>query len=440
MAPNNDLEQKEAPCVRNRGNFSPAATLEPSGILEVRIMPVEETSARRSRRTFLQTSAVAAAAVAGFRIVTEPMLARAESGPFPKDAVVIDSNENPLGPCGVACAAVKDIASQGGRYSTWLTDELIKTFASIEGLKPEYVRAYPGSSSPLHYTVLTFTSPAKSFVTADPGYEAGMHAAKVAGARIVKVPLTKTYAHDMKAMLAAAPDAGVFYICTPNNPTGTLTSHSDIEFLLENKPKDSILLVDEAYIHFADTTSTFDLVKADKDLIVLRTFSKVYGMAGLRCGFAIGRPDLLEKMNGMSGWGAMPITAVAAASASLKDPRLVPERKHINTTVREATFQWLSKNGYSYVPSQSNCFMLDAKRPAKEVIDAMKAQNVFIGRPWPVWPTHVRITVGTQTEMERFQEAFQRVMTGGAAASLRVPRPESTRMNLDGTVVPGIRS
>lgn len=401
-------------------------------------MPVEESA--RSRRSFLQVSAAAAVAAAGFRIVTEPLLARgAESHPFPKDAVIIDANENPLGPCSVACEAVRDIASQGGRYSSWLTDDLVKAYSAMEGLKPEYVRAFPGSSCPLHYTVLAFTSPTKSFVTADPGYEAGMHAAKYAGARVVKVPLAKSYAHDVKAMLAAAPDAGVFYICTPNNPTGSLTSHEDIEFLLANKPKGSILLVDEAYIHFADATSTFDLVKADQDIVVLRTFSKAYGMAGLRCGFAIARPELLEKVASYAGWNAMPITAVAAATISLKDPRLIPERKRINATVREATFAWLSKNGHSFVPSQSNCFMLDAKRPAKEMIAAMKAQNVFIGRPWPVWPTHVRITVGTQTEMERFQEAFQRVMSGSTAAySLPSPAPRFT--NLDGVVVPATNS
>ncbi len=313
--------------------------------------------------------------------------------------------------------------------------DLIKTFAAAEGLKPEYIRAFPGSSGPLHYSVLAFTSPAKSYVTADPGYEAGAHAAKIAGARVVNVPLTKTYSHDVKAMLAAGPDAGMFYICTPNNPTGTLTSHSDIEFMLANKPKDSILLVDEAYIHFSDATTALDLVKADKDVIVLRTFSKIYGMAGLRCGFAIARPDLLEKMSAFSGWSAMPITAVAAASASLKDPQLVPDRKHINATIREATFEWLAKNGYSFVPSQSNCFMLDVKRPAKEVIAAMAAQNVFIGRPWPVWPTHVRITVGTQAEMERFQAAFQHVMSGTAAASLSAAPPASF-LSLDGLEIP----
>jgi histidinol-phosphate aminotransferase len=406
-------------------------------------MPVEENPACRSRRSFLQVSAAAAAVAVGFRVVTEPMLAHAGSlpypRPYPKDAVLINANENPLGPCGVACDAVNSVASQGGRYSDWMTTDLIKAFAAAEGLKPEYVRAFPGSSGPLHYSVLAFTSPTKSYVTADPGYEAGAHAAKASGARVAKVPLTSTYAHDVKAMLAAAPDAGMFYICTPNNPTGTLTSHSDIEFLLANKPKDSILLVDEAYIHFSDATTALDLVKADKDLIVLRTFSKIYGMAGLRCGFAIGRPDLLEKMTAFSGWSAMPITAVAAATASVKDPRLVPERKQINTTIREATFQWLAKNGYSFVPSQSNCFMLDAKRPVKEVIAAMAAQNVFIGRPWPVWPTHVRITVGTQAEMERFQGAFQRVMSGAAAASL-TPAPEASFLSLDGLVIPATRA
>ncbi|HXJ07230.1 MAG TPA: pyridoxal phosphate-dependent aminotransferase [Candidatus Acidoferrum sp.] len=402
-------------------------------------MPLEENPACRSRRSFLQLSAAAAAATVGFRIVTEPMLARADSRPFPKDAVVIDANENPLGPCGVACSAVTDMASQGGRYSMWMTDDLVKTFSDLQGLKPHYVLPFPGSSEPLHYSVLAFTSPAKSYVTADPGYEAGAHAAKISGARVVRVPLTKTYAHDVKAMLAAAPDAGVFYICSPNNPTGTLTSHSDIEYLLDHKPKGSILLVDEAYIHFADASSAVDLVKADKDVVVLRTFSKIYGMAGLRCGFGIARPELLEKVAEFSGWNAMPITAVAAATASLKDERLVPERKRINATIRQATCEWLSKNGYSFIPSQSNCFMVDAKRPAKEMIAAMAAQNVFIGRPWPVWPTYVRITVGTQPEMERFQEAFQRVMSGAATASL-TPTPEASFLNLDGLVIPASRA
>src|SRR5205823_13073543 len=122
------------------------------------------------------------------------------------------------------------------------------------------------------------------------------------------------------------------------------------------------------------------------------------------------RPDLLAKLENFSGWSAMPITALAAATASLKHEHLVSDRKKLNAEIRQKTFDWLGSHGYSYVPSQSNCFMLDTKRPAKEVIDAMAARNVFIGRAWPVWPTHVRITVGTKLEMEKFQAVFQEVM------------------------------
>jgi len=398
-------------------------------------MSSAEQASCSSRRSFLQLSALAATAAVGLRIVTEPMLAAAEAHTFPKDAVVINANENPLGPCEAARAAVSGIAAQGGRYSMWLTEELVKTFASAEGLKPEYVRAFPGSSDPLHFSVLTFTSPAKSYVTADPGYEAGMMAAKHSGARVVKVPLTASYAHDVKAMIVAAPDAGLFYICNPNNPSGTLTSHADVEFALANKPKDAVVLVDEAYIHFSGAASAIDLVKGDKDVIVLRTFSKLYGMAGLRCGFAIARPELLAKIGSYSGWGAMPITAVAAATASLQDPRIIAERRSINTAVREETFAWLDKNGYSYIRSESNCFLLDTKRPAKSFIASMAAQNVFIGRAWPVLPTYARITVGTRAEMEQFQSAFERTMKSPVVAAAQ-SFSTAERRYIDGLALP----
>jgi histidinol-phosphate aminotransferase len=365
---------------------------------------------RFSRRSFLHLSAAASAAAA-FRVMTEPMLAAAaRRKPHTKDAILIDSNENPLGPSQAARDAIAGIIPLGGRYSDNLTDELVQTFTQIEGLNPDYIHATVGSTPPLALSVLAFTSPQKSYVTADPGYEAGMNLAEKTGARVVKVPLTKTYAHDVKAMVTAAPDAGVFYICSPNNPTGTLTPHSDIEYLVANKPKDSIVVIDEAYIHFSEAPSTLDLVKAGKDVIVLRTFSKVYGMAGVRCGFVVARPDLLDKVLERGGWNFMPVTAVVAATASLKDPQLIPERRRINTTTRQQTFQWLDRNGYSYIPSESNCFLLDTKKPGQPVRDAMAKENVLIGRIWPVMPTCVRITVGTPEEMEKFQAAFQKVM------------------------------
>jgi histidinol-phosphate aminotransferase len=226
---------------------------------------------------------------------------------------------------------------------------------------------------------------------------------------VVKVPLTKSYAHDVKAMLAAAPDAGVFYVCSPNNPTGTVTSHSDVEYLVENKPKGSIVLVDEAYIHFADAVSVMDLVKAGKDVILLRTFSKIYGMAGLRAGAAIARPDLLSKVRQWSST-MMPITGMAAASASLKVKDLIPKRRKIMGDLREDTFSFLEKHNFSYVKSVSNCFMIDTKRNPRDVISAMAKENVYIGRVWQAWPTHVRVTVGSAEEMAKFKTAFLKVM------------------------------
>ncbi len=339
-------------------------------------------------------------------------------------AVLINANENPLGPCEAACQAIAAIAPKGGRYDIDNeTEKLTKTFAEQSGLPEDHIAVYAGSSEPLHFTVLAFTGPDRPFVTADPSYEAGMYAAKASNAPIVKVGLTADHAHDVKAMLAAAPNAGVIYICNPNNPTGTLTPKEQIVWALENKPKGTLLLVDEAYIHLSDAPDVLDQVKAGKDLIVLRTFSKVYGMAGIRCGLAVGRPDLLTKLQPF-GMNAMPITGSAAANVSLLEANLVPTRKKIIADTRNQTFEWLTANGYKFVPSVSNCFMIDTGRDGKGVIAAMQAKNVYIGRTWPIWPSYVRITVGTPAEMAKFQTAFKEVMGGPATpVTARVEEP-----------------
>jgi histidinol-phosphate aminotransferase len=380
-------------------------------------------SSTTSRRSFLRLAGL----TASLPILTEAHLAWAAVGqtasrrlvpadPTDPGAVIINANENPLGPCPEALAAITAIARTGGRYDrTGCQAELTSLLTKEFSVSPDSIAIYAGSSEPLQFATLAFTSPARPLVTADPSYEAPMHAATAGGAKVVKVPLTPTYSHDLKAMLAAAPDGGVFYICNPNNPTGTLTPKQDILWALDNKPKGSILLIDEAYIHIADSPSCADLVAQGKDVIVLRTFSKIYGMAGIRCGFALGRPDLLDRMM-VYGMNPMPVTAVGAACASLQQPTLVPARRRIIADTRNATFAWLDTGGYKYIPSVSNCFMIDTGRPGQQVIDAMQAHNVYIGRTWPIWPNHVRITVGTPHEMQLFQTAFAQVMTQPAPA------------------------
>ena len=372
-----------------------------------------------SRRSFLRLGGLAAAVpllseghLAWAALQSSGSSAPATSGTALAAPVMINANENPLGPCGAALSAITESAKTGGRYDAFNgLDRLTLLYAQTVKLPPDHVAIYAGSSEPLQYTVLAFTSPTAPYVTADPSYEAGMEAAKAAGAPVIKVPLTPAYAHDVKAMIAAAPNAGVLYICNPNNPTGTTTPAAEIAWAEQHKPKGSVLLIDEAYIHFSDMPSAIDLVAQGKDVIILRTFSKIYGMAGIRCGVAMGRPDLLAKLQ-KYGMNPMPITAVAAANASLGDGVLIGKRRDINAGVRGNTFMWLQANGWRYTPSVSNCFMIDTGHPGKQVIAAMRARDVYIGRTWPAWPNHVRISVGTPEEMARFQTAFAAVMAG----------------------------
>ena len=383
------------------------------------------TSSGISRRNFFRFAA-GASALATLPILTESHLALAERPKFadPNKGIHIDANENPMGPSDAARQAMVDIIPRGGRYLFSMEEELTEIFAKQEGLDPQSVMAFAGSSEPLHYTVLAFTSKDRPLVIADPGYEAPMWAAKVSGASVIKVPLSDpkgAASHDIKAMLAAASNPGVIYICNPNNPTGTCTPRSDIEYAVANAPKDSVLLIDEAYIHLCDAPRSIDFVKDGKNVIVLRTFSKLYGMAGIRMGFVIGRPDLLAKVSQFGGMNSLPITAVAAAKASLLDPTLVPTRKKIIADTRAQTLAWLKSEGYATTPSESNCFMFDVRRPGKEVQAALASKEMFIGRIWPAWPNQVRITVGTPNEMMAFQKAFNEVM-GTSTAGLLPPK------------------
>ena len=330
-------------------------------------------------------------------------------GGMDPNVVRISSNENPLGPSKEGLEAIMKIAPLGGRYSpTGEQQEFVKTVAEMEGVKEECVAAFAGSSDPLFRSSCAFSSPTRSWTMADPGYGGG--APQFIGAKTVKVPLCKDYSHDVEAMIKLDPNAGAYYVCNPNNPSGTLTSREKIEYLLAHKQKDAVVIVDEAYIHFSENAKpASDLVAAGKDVIVLRTFSKVYGMAGIRAGFALARPDLLAKMRPYGG-GMLPITGLACATASMKAKGLVPERLAINKKIRENTFNFLEKKKIKYVPSETNFFMMETGRPGQEVATAFMKEKIMIGRVWPAWPTHVRVTVGTQAEMDKFTAALDKIM------------------------------
>ncbi len=290
------------------------------------------------------------------------------------DMVRISSNENPMGPCKEALESLAKIAPKAWRYSPVGDDQdFVKTVSEMEDVPADHVMAFAGSSDPLHRCQCAFTSPTHSWTMGDPGYGAGAPA--FIGSALHQVPLRPDFSHDVEAMIKADPDAGAYYVCNPNNPSGTLTARKDIEYLLANKKKDAVVVIDEAYIHFSkNAVMSSDLVAKGKDVVVLRTFSKVYGMAGFRAGFAMGRPDLLAKLRPY-GAGMSPVLGLTAATASMKVKGLVAER-----------------------------------RPGAEFAKAMADNKVMIGRIWKAWPTKVRVTVGTQAEMLKFQAAVSKIM------------------------------
>ncbi len=353
------------------------------------------------------------------------------------NTVIISSNENPLGPAQSALSAISTTAMLGGRYHFEESQKTIEVFNQLFDLKSGsgrgggYSALFPGSGGPLDLALMSNIGPDKPLVYGDPSYEQGPGAARTMKAPMFPVPLTATYAHDVKAMVAAHPSPGAYYIVNPNNPTGTMTPKADIVWLLENKPKGSVVIVDEAYFHFSNDESCIDLVAQDKDIIVMRTFSKIYGMAGLRAGFAVARPDLLQKFQTVAPAGrslaSISITSAAAARASLQDKDLVSLRRKINADVRSDTLEFLTKKGYKIIPgSQANFFMVDVKRPGRDFGALMMKENVAIGRTWPALPTYVRVTVGTKDEMAKFQTAFVKCMdtapgTVNGAAELHMP-------------------
>jgi histidinol-phosphate aminotransferase len=395
-----------------------------------------------SRRSFMRTAGIASAAVATMpafastgiqQAAAAPADARARGGamrtPMPADMTIISSNENPLGPSPVSLEAISTAAKKGGRYDREYSAAMTKAISDQFQLKAGYVRIYPGSGGPLDLALFSNIGPDKPLVVGDPSYEQGYRSAQTMKAKCHMVPLVaKTYKYDVKAMLAASAAPGAYYICNPNNPTGTITPKEDIVWLINNKPAGSVVIVDEAYHHFSDQDSVLDQVAADKDVIVLRTFSKIYGMAGVRAGFAFGRPDLLAKFENVTvnnrQIGSISLTSAAAAAAALNDPSLVPLRRKINRDTLDNTLAFLQKNNIAFLPgAQANMFMIDVKRPGGEVQKAMMAQKVAIGRVWPIYPNMVRVTVGTPAEMDKFNTAIVKVMnepTAKVAAHLDI--------------------
>jgi len=365
-----------------------------------------------SRRSFLQLAGTGLAA-SSLGVAPAALAAAVPAATASVDRrVYLNFNECPLGPSPAALQAMSRGLAGTGRYRFELAGQLRDLLAAQLGVPAERLALYPGSSDPLNRAGHLFTSAEASVVVPDPTFEAVADVAAAHGAPVRKVALAADFSHDVEAMAAADPRAGLIYVCNPNNPTGSVTPRARIEWLLAHKPANAVVLVDEAYIHYSEQPSVVDLAATREDLIVLRTFSKLYGMAGLRLGAAVASPALLARM-GQIGENPLPVPAMLAADASLRDSALVATRRAANARIRQQTMDWLQAKGYACIPSESNCFMVDVRTDGKAFSQAMEAQGVVVGRSWPIWPQRVRVTVGTEAEMQRFRGAFGAVVGSG---------------------------
>ena len=363
-----------------------------------------------SRRRFaLLLGAGAAAAVVKpeLSLATEPVARSTGAG-----VVRLSANENPYGPSPKGLKAMSEAFDLACRYPDDHNDELIEALAKLNGVNHDQILLGDGSSEILDLCAETFTGPKQGkLAAADPTFEAIINNASINGAEVVKVPLTSTFSHDLPKM-AAATKEGLIYICNPNNPTASITPKNDLRDFIAKTQRETTILVDEAYFHYADSPdyeSVIPLVNDHPNLIVSRTFSKIYGMAGLRCGYCVAQKETIGRIRPHQMWDSVNCMALAAAIASLNDPEQVANGKRLNREAKTFVTGELDKMGYEQIPSQANFFMFDAKRPVVPLIKALKEHNVQVGRLFPALPNYMRVTIGKKSEMEAFLSALRQV-------------------------------
>ena len=331
----------------------------------------------------------------------------------PNNVVRLSSNENPYGPSAAALKAMTDGRSLAWRYPDEYADMLVEELARLNNVPTDQIVLGNGSGEILKLCAAAFTGREKKLVIANPTFEAIARHASVANAEVVKIDLTSDYRHDLQKMMAAANGAGLAYICNPNNPTASITPKNEIADFLASLSLKTIVLVDEAYHHYVDSKnyeSVIPLVKQYPNLVVARTFSKIYGMAGLRCGYCVTQRENISALRANQIFDNVNIMALVAALASLKDPEHEALGRKLNDDVKKSVCAELDALGYRYIPSHANFMMINLRREARPVIGALRNQGVEVGRLFPALSSFLRVTIGTSEQMKQFLTAFREVM------------------------------
>ena len=326
----------------------------------------------------------------------------------------LSSNENCWGPPESVLKAMTQGFKYANRYG-YPGGDISGEIAKHHGVKPENVLVTAGSGEVLDVVGTTFLMNGKKVLGVEPSYGSVYQHATSIKSTAIKLPLTKDYRQSMPALIKAANDhaseLGFVYLCNPNNPTGVIVTKDEIKELLDGIPKGMPVLIDEAYHHFVDDpkyATSVPYVLEGRPVIIARTFSKIAALAAMRLGYAVAPAELIQKMRPYS-MGSINVAVKYGGVAALKDTAMQADIKKRVIELRKKTTSELEAYGYETIPSEANFFMVHIGREVQPVIQEFAAKKVAVGRPFPPMTTHMRVSIGTAEEMDRFMVAFKEI-------------------------------
>ena len=332
----------------------------------------------------------------------------------------ISSNENPLGPGPKVIDAITREFPEAGRYpfnSTPGERQLAEAIAAHLKVKPENVTLGAGSQEILKNAVRAYTSPEKGLVTASPTFENPTGIARRLGHPVQEIKVDSEFRLDLAGMLAAAPGAGMVFVCNPNNPTATVHGAKTIADFVQrvrSAAPDAVILIDEAYHEYVTDpayATAVPLALSTPNVLVSRTFSKAYGMAGMRIGYAVGQPETVRRLARFKMPYNVSNFGIVAAITALSDPAHLEAERKRNTAVRDFTVKALTDMGAKPTASQCNFLFVDIGRPASAFREGCSRAGVMVGRDFPPFQaSHARISIGTMDEMRRAVDVFRDVL------------------------------
>jgi len=376
-----------------------------------------------TRRNLLHGIAAGTVIAAGVRPVAafaatgppQPLPNRLASGP-----ILLNRNENAYGPSEKVRAVIREAASASSRYPRGEYDVLRNILADLHKVKPEQIVLGVGSSEILRMAGAAYLGPNKKLLVPNPTYPSLVNYAEANAVPVVKIPLTRTSEHDAEAILAKVDSAtGLVYLCNPNNPTGTLTPRKNLESLISKLPAEVMILIDEAYHHYVSATAAYrsflDFPLDDPRIMVARTFSKIYGLAGLRIGYSVSSREVATRLSALRLQNGVTILSVKAAIAALDDTAYVRMAAKRNSDDRQEFMNQVNARMLRAIDSHANFVLLNPLRPVSEVLSHLEKNDVLVAPPIPAMDKYIRVSLGTPAEMQEFWRVWDLMPPGKMA-------------------------